>query len=116
MPTRSDADSMILNGDLPEDRSAIHANMAPDSGRAARELAFGAVRVDADRVRCPVLSVVGLDDRFVPPRAGRAIAKRYGAMLIERPGRAHFPLGEPGRDELLQTIERWLASSAGAGP
>lgn len=116
MPTRADADAMILNGVLPEERGAIYAKLAPDSGRAARELAFGGVRVDAGRVRCPVLSVVGLDDRFVPPRAGRAIAKRYGATLIERPARAHFPLGEPGRDELLQTIERWFASGAGAGP
>jgi alpha-beta hydrolase superfamily lysophospholipase len=61
-----------------------------------------------------VLSVVGLDDRFVPPRAGRATAKRYGATLVERPGRAHFPFGEPGRDELLETIERWLATKTSA--
>jgi alpha-beta hydrolase superfamily lysophospholipase len=116
MPTRADADAMILNGVLPDDRAPIFAKLTPDSGRAARELAFGAVRVDASRVRCPVLSVVGLEDRFVPPNAGRAMAKRYGATLIERPGRAHFPLGEPGRDELLETIERWLASAKDARP
>ena len=116
MPTRADADAMILNGVLPDERAAIFAKLSPDSGRAARELAFGAIRVDAGRIRCPVLSVVGLDDRFVPPRAGRAIAKRYGATLVERPGRAHFPLGEPGRDELLETIERWLASKMGVTP
>ena len=116
MPTRSDADAMILNGVLPAGRAAIFARLTPDSGRAARELAFGGVRVDAGRVRCPVLSVVGLDDRFVPPRAGRATAKRYGATLVERPGRAHFPLGEPGRDELLETIERWLTSTTGVIP
>ena len=116
MPTRADADAMILNGVLPDERAAIFAKLSPDSGRAARELAFGAIRVDAGRIRCPVLSVVGLDDRFVPPRAGRAIAKRYGATLVERPGRAHFPLGEQGRDELLETIERWLASKMGVTP
>jgi pimeloyl-ACP methyl ester carboxylesterase len=110
MPTRADADAMILNGVLLHDRAGIFAKLSPDSGRAARELAFGAIRVDAGRIRCPVLSVVGLDDRFVPPSAGRATAKRYGATLVERPGRAHFPLGEPGRDELLEDIERWLAS------
>ncbi|MBC7978085.1 MAG: alpha/beta fold hydrolase [Myxococcales bacterium] len=115
MPTRADADAMILNAVLPDDRAAIFTKLAPDSGRAARELAFGGVRVDAGHVRCPVLSIVGLEDRFVPPRAGRAIAKRYGATIIERPEQAHFPFGEPGRDELLAAIERWLASSAGGG-
>jgi pimeloyl-ACP methyl ester carboxylesterase len=111
IPTRADADAMILNGVNAAERDGIFARLAPDSGRAGRELALGAIRVDASRVRCPVLSVVGLADRFVPPRAGRAIAARYGATLLERPGRAHFLLGEPERDDLLQLIERWLATT-----
>lgn len=113
-PTRADADAMILNGVEPDARAAIFARLAPDSGRAARELALGAVRVDPARVGCPVLSVVALDDRFVPPRAGLAIARRYGATLVELPGRAHFALGEAGRDQLLARVEQWLAATAGA--
>jgi pimeloyl-ACP methyl ester carboxylesterase len=112
--TRPDADAMILNGVQPEQRSPIYAKLTADSGRAGRELALGAIRVDASRVRCPVLSVVSLDDRFVPPRVGRAIAKRYEATLVELAGRAHFPLGEPGHEDLLATIERWLATAVGA--
>lgn len=111
MPTRGDADAMILNGVEPGARAAIFARLAPDSGRAGRELALGAVRVDATRVRCPVLSVVALEDRFVPPSAGRAIATRYGATLVELPGRGHFPLGEPGAEALLETIERWTTTA-----
>jgi pimeloyl-ACP methyl ester carboxylesterase len=114
MPTRDDADAMILNGVPAGDRAAIYARLTPDSGRSARELAFGAVRVTTALVRCPVLSVVGLEDRFVPPAAGRAIAARYGATLVKRPGRGHFPFGEPGRDQLLEDIERWTASTGGS--
>lgn len=117
MPTRADADAMILNGVEPDARAAIFARLQADSGRAGRELALGAIRVDAQRVRCPVLSIVALDDRFVPPAAGRAVAHRYKATLVERPGRAHFPLGEPGRDELLALIEKWIANAiASAAP
>lgn len=112
MPTRADADAMILNGVEPAGRGAIFDRLAPDSGHAARELALGMIRVDKSRVRCPVLSIVSLEDRFVPPAAGRALAARYGGTLVERPGRAHFPLGEPGHEELLSVIERWIASNA----
>lgn len=112
-PTRADADAMILNGVDPAERAGIFAQLQADSGRACRQLALGALRVNVDRVRCPVLGVVGLEDRFVPPRAGRAIARRYGATLLELPGRAHFPLGEPGHDALLAEIDRWITVSGG---
>lgn len=113
-PTRDDADAMILNGVERGEREAIFARLQPDSGRACRELALGTIRVDASRVRCPVLDIVALDDRFVPPRAGHAIASRYGATLVELPGRAHFVFGETGRDALLAQIDRWLIASVGA--
>lgn len=110
-PTRDDADAMILNGVAPGERAAIFARFQPDSGRACRELALGTVRVDAARVRCPILNIVALEDQFVPPRAGRALSARYGATSVELPGRGHFVFGEPGRDALLANIDQWLATA-----
>ncbi len=43
---------------------------------------FGTYRVDASKVRCPVLVLGGEKDRIVSQGLLRATAKRYGASLI----------------------------------
>lgn len=103
-----DADALILNRVVPEARGAIHDRFSPDSGRAGRELALGIVGVDAARVRCPVLAIATGDDRFVPPRVGRAIARRYDAGFRLFPQNAHFPLSEPGAEGIRVAIDGWL--------
>lgn len=105
---REDSDALILNRVAPGDRGAIHARFSPDSGRAGRELALGLAGVDAARVRCPLLSIATGDDRFVPPRVGTAIARRYGGDLRLFAPNAHFPLAEPGADAIREEIDRWL--------
>lgn len=95
---------------MPTDqRPAILARLAPDSGRVGRELALGRVRVDATAVRCPVLSLVGDEDRFVPPRVGKALAARYHCALWSYAEHAHFLVAEPGWERIFADVERWLA-------
>jgi pimeloyl-ACP methyl ester carboxylesterase len=108
---RADADAMILNRVPPADRDALFARFERDSGRAGRDIMLGAVAVDARRVRCPVLVLAGDDDRFVPLRVVRRVARRYAAPLRVLPGRGHLMLQEPDWEEPAAEIERWLAAN-----
>ena len=103
-----DAD-LALNRVPAEERASLHARMVPESGRAARDLAFGAVAVDARRVTCPVLCVSCEDDRFVVPSVGRKLARKYHAPWWLYPGHGHFLVQEPGWEGPVGDIERWLA-------
>jgi non-heme chloroperoxidase len=106
-----DAD-LALNKVTPGERSAIHARMVPESGRAARDLALGAVQVDAQRVTCPVVCVSSAEDRFVVPSVGRKLARKYHAPWWLEPGHGHFLVQEPGWEVPAGDVERWLAHVA----
>ncbi len=95
-PTPGDLDAMVLNRVPPDRRAAIASRFVPDSGRAAREMAFGAHRVPAESVRVPLLFVASSDDRFIPPGVVQRVAARYSAPLHLAEGHGHFLFGEPG--------------------
>lgn len=106
-----DAD-LALNKVPPGERAAIHARMVPESGRAARDLALGAVQVDAQRVTCPVVCISSAEDRFVVPSVGRKLARKYHAPWWLEPGHGHFLVQEPGWEVPAGDVERWLAHVA----
>ena len=106
--TRADADALMFNRTPPAERPAQFARLVPESGRAGRELAFGAVAVDAGKVRIPMLSVGASEDRFLPPRIARAIAKKYGGEHLQFAGHAHHIINEPGWEMPARAIGEWL--------
>ena len=110
-PTRADADAVIFSHTPRAQADEEYPRLLPESGRAARELSLGAVAVDARRVRCPVLSVGAAEDRFVAPRVARALARKYGASLLEFARHGHQLITEPGWEEPAAAIERWLAQA-----
>ena len=94
---------------LPPDEAVVAlSRLVPESGRAALQLSFSAVAVDERKVRCPMLGIVGLDDRFIVPRVMRSIARKYDMRLIEVPGHAHFIITEPGWELPAGMITDWL--------
>ena len=105
----AEADDLIFSHIPVTERPALRARLVPDSGRAARELSVGAVRVDERRVRCPVLVGGGLEDRFVAPRVARALATKYGAPCWQYPRHGHFLPMEPGWDAIATDVESWIA-------
>ena len=107
-PSRSDSEELIFNRMPPERRAELHASLVPDSALAARELSLGTVAVDAARVRCPVLVVAGLQDRFIAPRVARRIAVKYGAPCWQYPNNAHFLPMEPGWERIADDVESWI--------
>lgn len=101
-------DDITLNCVPVEQRAALHPKFVPDSGRAARDITFGAVAVDEDQVRCPVLCVTGADDRLIPPAVTRRIAARYHAPTWTYEGHGHFLVMEPGAETMVDDLSLWL--------
>lgn len=106
---RADHDVLTFNRVPEAERGALFDRLVPESGRVARELSLGAVKVDAARVRCPMLVVSAAEDRFVPPAVGRRIARKYGAAYRVFAGHGHFMIWEPGWERPAAAIEEWLA-------
>lgn len=116
VPRRGDLDAVVFNRTPESERDAIAARYVAESGRAARELAFGAAatRVDASRVRCPVLVLAGASDRFVPARVARRLARRYGAAHRQFPGMGHLVVSEPGWEAVVAHVADWLEATLGS--
>ncbi len=109
VPRRSDADALFLHRLPAMERVRVSERIQPESGRAARELALGAMAIDAARVRVPVLSIGAADDRFLPPRIARAIAKKYDCEYREYAEHGHYIVGEPGWERVADDVAVWLA-------
>ncbi len=107
-PDAPDLRELVLNGLAPSEQDAALAQLVPDSGRAAREMSFAGVPVDASRMACPVLVVSGDDDRFIPRRIAVRVARRYGAPMQTFAGRAHMLVIEPDWQAVADAIVRWL--------
>lgn len=104
MPSRADADAMLMN-DLPDaDRDRWFPSLIADSGRAAREMAIGAARVPRRDVTCPVLVVSCEHDRISPPRIQPALVRRYAAAHLRVAGHAHMVAIEPGWEAVESAI------------
>jgi pimeloyl-ACP methyl ester carboxylesterase len=119
-PHRPELDELIFNGFDADDRRLYFARQVPESSRAGVEIAFGAVAVPAEGVRCPVLSVTAGEDRLVLPEVGAQLAERYGGEQLHFAGRGHYALvGEPGWEAVADGIIEWIdarASTSGADP
>jgi pimeloyl-ACP methyl ester carboxylesterase len=108
LPSYGSAVRTLLNRVPETDRRRLYDMMVPDSGIVGRQIALTGVRVDASRVRCPMLCVVGLEDNIAPARAVRRIARKYGADLLEYPDHAHSLTEEPGWEAIARDVLAWL--------
>jgi non-heme chloroperoxidase len=108
LPTRGDADDLMFNRTPLADRDAFYARLIPESGRAGFDLAFGVVAVNEGRVTAPVLVLFGSDDKFVPPRVARALARKYGAPIKEYASFAHHIMSEPGWERPAGDVVQWM--------
>jgi pimeloyl-ACP methyl ester carboxylesterase len=111
VPRLADMRALVLNRVPDGEQQATFARFVPDSGRAGREMSFGKVKIDAERVRenaRKVLVVTSDDDRFIPQRIAQRVAQRYNAPLYVARGHGHLMLHEPGWREPAEFIAGWL--------
>jgi pimeloyl-ACP methyl ester carboxylesterase len=95
----------ILNTLSPREQTVVYQSFLWESGRALWEILTGAIRVDASRVRCPVLIAVGSEDRATPPSIARRIADKYDGEYREYPGRCHFLSAS---HEVIDDVVQWV--------
>jgi pimeloyl-ACP methyl ester carboxylesterase len=107
---------------MPEqEREALFARFVPESGLAAFETMQWmldlrrATEVDARKVTCPMLCLVGARDRVNPPATVRRLARRYEgrARYEELPGHSHWLIGEPGWEKIASGSLEWLTRVLG---
>ena len=94
----------------------VFDQLGAESGRVMFEMFFWmfddhhAIKVQFDKVKCPVLVVSGAEDRAVNPDTCRALAELYGErgtfLLVQ--DHAHFLFMEPGWEGPAEEIESWL--------
>jgi pimeloyl-ACP methyl ester carboxylesterase len=107
--------STIALNCMPEsEHEAIHARLIHESGKAYREMIFGAIKVDAGKVRCPVLVANGDKDRIISPALARQTAERYRAELTLYPDHGHWLIEEKGWEKIAGDVGQWLEGRFGA--
>ena len=107
---------LALDGLPPEAQQRAFAGFGPESGRALFQtlcwgLDFSATSaVDARRVECPILCLVGSEDKVVSPGTVRSIASKYRRVstfeVID--GLSHYVGGEPAAAGLPNLMQSWL--------
>jgi pimeloyl-ACP methyl ester carboxylesterase len=114
--TFSEAAYSAFNRMPAHEQKDLHGKYVCESGRATAEIGLWpldprkASRVDASKVCCPVLTVVGSADRIIPPFSVRKVAAKYKATHKEYPDHAHWLMGEQGWEEIAGNISEWLKS------
>ncbi|HEY4218085.1 MAG TPA: alpha/beta hydrolase [Gemmatimonadaceae bacterium] len=109
-PGRSDMRALVLNRVPVSEQNMMLDAMIPDSGRAGRDMSLAGVRVDRDRIKCPMLVIAADDDRFIPKRIVEKIAARYHAPLQTMLGHGHMVVVEPGWESVADLVARWLVA------
>jgi len=105
-----------LNRMPPATQRAIYDRFVPESGRVVFEIGYWyldrrkASAVDLERVTCPVLTLVGEDDRITPAMIVRFVAKRYrrNGTFLRYPGHGHWIMAEPGWESVAADVETWI--------
>ena len=95
---------------------AVQSRFTPESGRAIFEIMHWGLdmrrssEVDVRKLDCPILAMVGSDDRINPPPTVERVAALYRELATyeKYPGMSHWLVGEPGWEKLAERAISWL--------
>lgn len=105
---------------LPENKQReIYNRFVYESGRAASEIGYwffdpnNASKVDESKVTCPVLVIVGSEDRITPVSVVRKVAEKYEHVSTykEFEGHGHWLPGEPGWEDIAGFVTEWIGNN-----
>jgi len=97
-----------------EEQRRVYQRLVPESGRAAFQIGLWfldrhkASKVDEAKINCPVMVIVGKEDRITPASVGKKVARKYGAAFKVFERHAHWVVGEPCWEEIPDYIAEWL--------
>jgi len=101
----------IINNMPKEQWPALHKYAVYESGRAAKEMRFGKIKVDFQKINCLTLIIGCFQDRIVPPLVAVNIRQKIKYALTalwHYPQFAHWIQCEPGWEEPAKDIAKWL--------
>lgn len=109
---RSDARLASTRRALPDadDATALFAfrHWRDESGAVLREAQSG---IDVAKPQCPLLCIVSAHDDDVPPEMTRALAREWGAQLLQAASSSHVgPLLGRGAPALAAQVVDWLSA------
>jgi non-heme chloroperoxidase len=111
------AKGLTLNRVPEAEQRIVFDKFGPESGLAFFQMFFwmfdqtNATAVDTKAVRCPVLCLVGNDDKIVSPATARVTASAYaGSTFWELDGHGHMLVLEPGAEKIARRIAGWIPS------
>jgi len=111
------AKGLTLNRVPEAEQRIVFDKFGPESGLAFFQMFFwmfdksNATAVDTNKVRCPVLCLIGKDDKIVSPATARATASSYhGSIFWELDGHGHMLVLEPGAEDIARRIAAWIPS------
>ena len=113
------AKGLTLNRVPEAEQRIVFDKFGPESGLAFFQMFFwmfdksNATAVDTNKVRCPVLCLIGKDDKIVSPATARATASSYhGSIFWELDGHGHMLMLvlEPGAEDIARRIAAWIPS------
>jgi non-heme chloroperoxidase len=99
---------------LPENlQSQLSRQIVPESSALAREFLAPRVKLEFERLSCPILVLGGSDDHITPPATTRRMAERLGGEFREYPGQGHWLIELDG-EHIVRDIHRWIIQKLGA--
>jgi pimeloyl-ACP methyl ester carboxylesterase len=108
---------LTLNCVPQDEQRIVFDKFGSESGLAFFQMFFwmfdktNATSVDTKRVRCPVLCLVGKDDKMVSPASARMTASAYaGSTFWDLDGHGHMLVLEPGAEDIARRIAEWIPS------
>ncbi|WP_166263960.1 alpha/beta hydrolase [Marinobacter caseinilyticus] len=118
-----EASYLLFNAMPRQAHAPLLADLVYESGHVAYEVAFGPLnlrhtnRVNKPSISCPMLALAGQRDRIVPVAVSRKLANWYGDALTywEYPQHAHWLLGEPGWEGIVDRTLKWLEKAPPKG-
>jgi len=99
----------LLMNNMPETlQGSIYDQLVSESSRAAQEIIFPGVSVDASKVTCPMLVIASRQDQATPFSTIQRIVDKYACDLKTYTTFGHLIIAETGWEEPAKAISEWL--------
>lgn len=108
-PKEKDYRGLILNNLEAGEAAEFYKRTCAESGTALRELSLGKVKVDSNKITCPVTVIIGHLDAILSVKVHRKTARLLGADLVEYPSMSHHTFSERGWERVADDLAGWLA-------
>lgn len=90
--------------------AALHSRLVPESPGVLNDYSGGAITIERDRIRCPVL-VIGGEFDATPVHRAPQIAAFYGSPCIVVPAAAHNLMMESAALPVAIRLNQWLLAT-----